>query len=85
MSLQDWLHSMAAATIRDGYGIPSAPLSDGEYVSAGKACPHEGCDWELPVEWRKGATITRLRGTIETDRLCQQHLETHVVENWSQS
>jgi hypothetical protein len=69
---------LAARQLRDGFGDVSAPLDAGEYVRARLECPHRGCDWTLVVEWRRGADVTRLRGTAETDRLAGDHLETHL-------
>lgn len=83
--LDELLGQIVAAQVRNGFGDLGAPLAEGEQVHAANACPHGQCDWLLPVEWRRGAQTTRLRGINETDRLIQAHLEQHVVENWNRT
>ena len=82
--IRDYLARTAADVIRNGFGDLSAPLAPGEYVHSAQACPHAGCDWLLPMEWRSEnrTEITRTRGLIEADQLAQAHLEEHVAENW---
>ncbi|WP_280186266.1 MULTISPECIES: hypothetical protein [Nocardia] len=82
--LNEHIARAAAEQIRHGFGDLTAPLAEGEYVHSAKTCPHEGCDWMLPMEWRneRNAQTTRLRGLLEADALAQGHLEEHALANW---
>jgi hypothetical protein len=84
--LHDYINQAAADMVRHGFGDLDAPLQPGEYVHSAKGCPHAGCDWLLPMEWRHDKVLgaTRLRGLVEMDRLAQAHLEEHVAENWNE-
>jgi hypothetical protein len=64
--------------IKHGSGDTAAPLAPGEHVRRQLECPHHGCGWALAVEWWQGTEMTRMRGTGDTERLCQEHLETHL-------
>lgn len=79
--LRPHLERAVVEQLRNGFGDLSAPLAPGEYVHAANTCPHDGCDWTLPIEWRRESQLmpTRFRGYLETDALCRAHMEQHEI------
>lgn len=73
------INAIAAEQLCNGNGDPDAPLAPGERVSLVRFCPIDGCDWILPVEWRRVGypTPTRVRSLTDRDRLCLEHVAGH--------
>lgn len=56
------------------------PVDGSMYPHVKKSCPHQGCDWELTVEYRSKSVFS-WRSVMPAqlrDRLQMEHLESHL-------
>ncbi|ANA86165.1 hypothetical protein SEA_LOZINAK_1 [Gordonia phage Lozinak] len=75
---ENWPAALVNRLRTEGFGDLEAPLDDDEYVAELRTCPIPNCEWAIESEWRKGLSISRLRGLNDMESAARRHLrETH--------
>ncbi|WNM66281.1 hypothetical protein SEA_CULVER_1 [Gordonia phage Culver] len=71
---EGWPAALVNRLRTEGFGDFDAPLDDDEYVAELRTCPIPHCEWAIESEWRKGLSISRLRGLNDMESAARRHL-----------